>query len=144
MIEGAISEDNASKGLREELLTSCNLHTILDCPGGTFIGAGVKTVVLFFEKQDLSLDVRQTQQGNGPLSMFPMATERIWYYLLDPGRSLGKTNPLNDDDLGEFVEFQETFKESDKSWLVEVKDIDREMFDLSVKNPNAPEEDPFP
>jgi type I restriction enzyme M protein len=135
--------DNASKGLREELLTSCNLHTILDCPGGTFIGAGVKTVVLFFEKQDLSLDVSQTQQGNGQLSMFPMATERIWYYQLDPGRSLGKTNPLNDDDLGEFVAFQETFKESDKSWLVEVKEIDRETFDLSVKNPNAPEEDPL-
>ncbi len=33
--------------------------------------------------------------------------------------------------------------ESDKSWLVKVKDIDRETFDLSVKNPNAPEEDPL-
>jgi len=32
--------DNASRELRRELLTSCNLHTILDCPGGTFIGAG--------------------------------------------------------------------------------------------------------
>ena len=44
------NSDNASKALRQELLSSCNLHTILDCPGGTFIGAGVKTVVLFFEK----------------------------------------------------------------------------------------------
>jgi len=60
---------------------------ILDCPGGTFIGAGVKTVVLFFEKKDLSLDSGQNQQGNGQLSMFPMATERIWYYQLAPGRS---------------------------------------------------------
>jgi type I restriction enzyme M protein len=135
--------DNASKALREELLTSCNLHTILDCPGGTFIGAGVKTVVLFFEKKDLPLDSGQNQQGNGQLSMFPMATERIWYYQLVPGRSLGKTNPLNDEDLAHFVEFQENFKESDKSWLVEVKDIDRETFDLSVKNPNGIEDDPL-
>jgi type I restriction enzyme M protein len=41
--------DNASVALRLKLLTDCNLHTVLDCPGGTFQGAGVKTVVLFFE-----------------------------------------------------------------------------------------------
>jgi type I restriction enzyme M protein len=44
------NSDNASRALRQELLQSCNLHTVLDCPGGTFLGAGVKTVVLFFEK----------------------------------------------------------------------------------------------
>ena len=76
--------DNASVSLRKLLLESCNLHTVLDCPGGTFQGAGVKTVVLFFEK-------------GAP-------TRNIWFYQLDPGRNLGKTNPLNDADLAEFVE----------------------------------------
>ena len=42
--------DNASVALRKHLLGSCNLHTILDMPSGTFTGAGVKTVVLFFKK----------------------------------------------------------------------------------------------
>jgi type I restriction enzyme M protein len=42
--------DNASTSIRKLLLESCNLHTVLDMPGGTFQGAGVKTVVLFFEK----------------------------------------------------------------------------------------------
>ncbi len=42
--------DNASTSLRKLLLESCNLHTVLDCPSGVFQGAGVKTVVLFFEK----------------------------------------------------------------------------------------------
>jgi type I restriction enzyme M protein len=42
--------DSASSALRKALLTTCNLHTVLDLPGGTFTGAGVKTVVLFFEK----------------------------------------------------------------------------------------------
>ena len=42
--------DKASVSLRKLLLETCNLHTVLDCPGGTFQGAGVKTVVLFFEK----------------------------------------------------------------------------------------------
>ena len=69
-----------------------------------------------------------------------MATKKIWYYQLDPGRSLGKTNPLNDDDLQEFVELQATFTESEKSWLVDIADIDQETFDLSVKNPTQGEE----
>ena len=117
------NSDNASKALRQELLESCNLHTVLDCPGGTFLGAGVKTVVLFFEK-------------GAP-------TRKTWYYQLDPGRSLGKTNPLNDDDLKEFVKLQKKFADSEQSWTVDTKDVDQETFDLSVKNPNAPEEDPL-
>src|ERR1700675_20936 len=112
--------DNASVSLRKLLLESCNLHTVLDCPGGTFQGAGVKTVVLFFEKGT--------------------KTRKVWFYQLDPGRNLGKTNPLNDDDLAEFVELQKTFAESPKSWSVTAKTIDSTSFDLSVKNPNGGEE----
>jgi len=112
--------DNASVSLRKLLLESCNLHTVLDCPGGTFQGAGVKTVVLFFEK-------------GAP-------TQKVWYYQLDPGRNLGKTNPLNDADLAEFVRLQKTFADSPKSWSVDAKDIDPATFDLSVKNPNGGEE----
>ncbi len=117
------NSDNASKALRQELLESCNLHTILDCPGGTFLGAGVKTVVLFFEK-------------GAP-------TRNIWYYHLDPGRSLGKTNPLNDHDLKEFVELQVGFADSDESWTVSINDIDQDSFDLSVNNPNKADEEPL-
>jgi type I restriction enzyme M protein len=112
--------DNASVSLRKLLLESCKLHTVLDCPGGTFQGAGVKTVVLFFEKGS--------------------KTHKIWFYQLDPGRNLGKTNPLNDDDLAEFVKLQKTFADSPKSWSVDAKSIDQTTFDLSVKNPNGGEE----
>ena len=117
------NSDNASKGLRKELMESCNLHTVLDCPSGTFLGAGVKTVVLFFEK-------------GAP-------TKETWFYQLDPGRNMGKTNPLNDDDLAEFVELQKTFADSEQSWTVDAGDVDGESYDLSVKNPNAPEEEPL-
>ncbi len=109
--------DNASMSLRKLLLESCNLHTVLDCPGGTFQGAGVKTVVLFFEKG--------------------ASTRKVWFYQLDPGRNLGKTNPLNDDDLAEFTTLQKTFADSPKSWSVDAKSIDQATFDLSVKNPNG-------
>jgi type I restriction enzyme M protein len=112
--------DNASVSLRKLLLESCNLHTVLDCPGGTFQGAGVKTVVLFFEKGS--------------------PTRKVWYYSLDPGRNLGKTNPLNDDDLKEFIELQRTYADSPKSWSVDVSSLSgAEGYDLSVKNPNGGE-----
>lgn len=111
--------DNASVSLRRLLLESCNLHTVLDCPGGTFQGAGVKTVVLFFDKGS--------------------PTRKVWYYQLDPGRNLGKTNPLNDNDLNEFVALQKSFADSPKSWSVDAAGLDPKTYDLSVKNPNGGE-----
>ena len=113
--------DNASVALRKELLESCNLHTVLDLPSGVFTGAGVKTVVLFFEKGK--------------------PTEKIWYYQPDFGRNLGKTNPLSEEDLAEFVKLQAKKTDSEKSWTIKVKDLNPETFDLSVKNPNKKNEE---
>ncbi len=112
--------DNASVSLRKLLLETCNLHTVLDCPSGTFQGAGVKTVVLFFDKG--------------------WPTRKVWFYQLDPGRNLGKTNPLNDADLAEFIELQKTQADSAKSWSVDAASIDKSTFDLSVKNPSGGQE----
>ena len=112
--------DNASIALRKLLLENCNLHTVLDLPGGTFTGAGVKTVVLFFEKGK--------------------PTQNVWFYQLNLDRNLGKTNPLNEKDLADFVNLQKTFAESENSWSLAVKDIDQNTFDLSAKNPNKKEE----
>ncbi|MBP7964618.1 MAG: N-6 DNA methylase [Caldilineaceae bacterium] len=117
------NSDNASQALRQELVTSCNLYAVLDCPSGTFLGAGVKTVVLFFEK-------------GAP-------TRRIWFYQLEPGRNLGKTNPLNDDDLADFVALQKSQADSPRSWSVAMADVDRTTWDLSVKNPHAPDAAPI-
>jgi type I restriction enzyme M protein len=112
--------DNAAVALRKELLENCNLHTVLDCPGGTFIGAGVKTVVLFFTKGE--------------------ATQSTWYYELNVGRNMGKTNPLNDKDLAEFVQLQPSFADSDNSWSLATNELDKTTWDLSAKNPNVAEE----
>ncbi|MDR0800462.1 MAG: type I restriction-modification system subunit M [Endomicrobium sp.] len=108
--------DNASISLRKELIQSCNLHTVLDLPSGVFTGAGVKTVVLFFEKG--------------------ITTDKVWYYQLNLDRNLGKTNPLNEDDLADFVKLQKTKADSDNSWTMRISEINSETYDLSVKNPN--------
>jgi type I restriction enzyme M protein len=113
--------DNASVSLRKLLLESCNLHTILDMPQGTFLGAGVKTVVLFFEKGK--------------------PTRNVWFYQFTPNRSLGKTTALNDDDLNGFVEAQANFSGSETAWLKPVSELDLETYDLSVKNPHIKEEE---
>jgi len=112
--------DNASVSLRKLLLLNCNLHTVLDLPGGAFQGAGVKTIVLFFEKGK--------------------PTKKVWFYQLNLNRNLGKSNPLNEIDLVEFVELQKTKVKSKNSWSVDVKDINQITFDLSVKNPNKNDE----
>lgn len=112
--------DNASVTLRRELLQTCDLHTVLDMPQGTFQGAGVKTVVLFFERG--------------------RPTRRTWYYVLNPGRSLGKTNPLNDADMTGFVAMQRTKADGPYNWSVDVSEVDARTWDLSVRNPHAPAE----
>ena len=112
--------DNASIALRKQLLEECNLYAILDLPGGTFTGAGVKTVVLFFDKGT--------------------ATKNIWYYQLNVGRNMGKTNPLNQEDMAEFVQMSKTHEEGDNSWLIDVADVNKDTYDLTVNNPNTVEE----
>ncbi len=112
--------DNASVSLRKELLETCNLHTILDLPSGVFPGAGVKTVVLFFDKGS--------------------PTKKIQYYQLNLERNIGKGKPLNLDDLNEFINLNKDTK-SENTWTLDIKDVDKNSFDLSVKNPNFIEEE---
>jgi type I restriction enzyme M protein len=108
--------DNASVALRKQLLEECNLYAVLELPQGAFTGTGVKTVVLFFEK------------GH--------PTKNVWYYQLNLGRSLGKTNSLNEKDLADFVEMEKTKSNSDNAWSVAITDINKETWDLTSNNPN--------
>ncbi len=112
--------DNASIALRKQLLEDCNLFAILDLPSGAFLGTGVKTVVLFFEKGK--------------------PTEKLWYYELNAERNMGKTNSLNENDLVDFIKLSKEQKLSDNSWSIDFNEINKETLDLSVQNPNKIEE----
>ena len=118
VIKNTFLSNGDATALRKMLLEECNLHTILDLPSGVFTGAGVKTVVLFFTKGE--------------------PTKKIWYYQLNPGRNLGKTNALNEADMEEFLRLQQTKEDSENSWSIDVDGLD-EPYDLSVKNPNKVE-----
>ena len=112
--------DSGSIALRKQLLEECNLFAILDLPTGTFTGTGVKTVAIFFEKGK--------------------PTKELWYYQLNTGRNLGKTNSLNEDDLEDFIKSTKIKKISKNSWSIDIKKIDKNTWDLSVQNPNIAEE----
>ncbi len=117
VIKNTFLSNGDAAELRKMLLEEANLHTILDVPQGAFM-AGVRTVVLFFEK------------GH--------PTKDIWYYQLNPGRKLGKTTPLTEEDLAEFLELQGKRKCGKNSWIIDATTLDNEC-DLSVKNPNKPQ-----
>lgn len=112
--------DNASVALRKKLLDECNLFAVLDLPSGVFTGAGVKTVVLFFEKGT--------------------PTQKVWYYQLKLDRNLGKTNPLSETDLEEFLALQPEQLASDNSWCIDRNELD-ENVDLTVNNPSSVQEE---
>ena len=117
VIKNTFLSNSDAVSLRRKLLEECNLHTILDLPQGVF-SASVKTVVLFFTKGE--------------------PTRNIWYYQLNLSRTLGKTNPLNEADLADFVALQQTKAESENSWTLDASTLGDDC-DLSVKNPNKPE-----
>ena len=119
VIKNTFLSNGDAKEVRKELLESCNLYAVLDLPAKVFT-AGVKTVVLFFKKGE--------------------PTKKIWYYQLNLDRNLGKTNPLNENDLADFLDQLNGFKNSDNSWVVDLADVDSETVDLSVKNPNKNDE----
>ena len=115
IIKNTFLSNGDAKNLRKQILDDCNLHTILDMPAKVFT-AGVKTVVLFFEKGQ--------------------PTKDIWYYQLNLDRTLGKTNALNEKDLEEFVTLYKKRSNTENSWLINLKDIDTTNCDLTPSNPN--------
>ena len=119
VIKNTFLSNGDAAALRKLLMEQCNLHTILDLPSGVFQGAGVKTVVLFFDKGT--------------------PTKNIWYYQLNPGRNLGKTNALNEADLADFEQKFKTREDSENSWTIDASTLGEDC-DLSVKNPNKVEE----
>jgi len=115
VIKNTFLSNGDAAALRKMLLEECNLYAVLDLPQKVFT-AGVKTVVLFFEKG--------------------RPTKKTWFYQLNLDRSLGKTNPLNENDLAEFRKLFKSKADGANSWTVKIEDLNKDTFDLTVKNPN--------
>ena len=94
--DNVLFEDGVGDQIRCDLMDKCRLHTVLRLPTGIFYAQGVKTNVLFFERET-------TDKGN---------TTEVWYYDLRTNmRSFGKTHPLTHED---FVGFEAAYTAKDR------------------------------
>lgn len=88
--DNVLFEDGAGKIIREKLLKTTNLHTILRLPAGIFYKPGVKANVLFFDNKHSSADVQ---------------TKDVWIYDFRTDKHFTlKQNCLKEEHLKEFVE----------------------------------------
>jgi type I restriction enzyme M protein len=118
--DGSITGDGVKGRIREKLLTSCNLHTIIRLPQSTFFPATVSTNLLFFEKGS--------------------PTKEIWYYehkLPEGQKSYSKTKPIQFNEFQPIIDWWDKREESDVAWRVKVEDL--KDWDLDIKNPNVAE-----
>ena len=75
--------------MREKLLKTTDLHTILRLPTGIFYKPGVKANVIFFDKRPASPDTQ---------------TREVWIYDLRTNMHFTlKQNPMTDADLEDFI-----------------------------------------
>lgn len=87
--DNVLFEGGAGETIRRRLLKSCDVHTLLRLPTGLFYAQGVKANVLFFEKK------KATESH---------WTRKLWIYDLRTNKHFTlKTNPLQREDLDEFV-----------------------------------------
>jgi len=87
--DNVLFEGGAGEKVRRNLLTACDVHTLLRLPTGIFYSAGVKANVLFFD--------------NKPGAKTPW-TKELWIYDLRTNMHFTlKTKPLKRTDLDDFV-----------------------------------------
>jgi type I restriction enzyme M protein len=116
--------DDKSRKVREDLLTKCNLHTVVRLAQGVFEPyTKIPVNLLFFDR-------------SGP-------TKEVWYYQIDPptGRkSYAKTKPMRYEEFAECAAWWGGLDrvdriESSKAWRVPAADIIADNFNLDLASP---------
>lgn len=88
--DNVLFEGGAGETIRKNLLHECDVHTLLRLPTGIFYAQGVKANVLFFDRKAASKE--------------PW-TKNLWIYDLRTNKHFTlKTNPLQFDDLKDFIQ----------------------------------------
>ena len=87
--DNVLFEGGAGETVRDRLLQTTNLHTILRLPTGIFYKPGVKANVIFFDKRPASPETQ---------------TKEVWIYDLRTNMHFTlKKNPMTDKDLEDFI-----------------------------------------
>ena len=122
---GVLYADGVGARIKEEMLQTCNLHTIVRLPAGVFAPyTAIPANLLFFEKTG--------------------RTKEVWYFEVpvpEGRRAYSKTKPLRHEDLLPIQAWwggptRAGRQPTTNAWRVPVGEIEADEFDLDRKNPN--------
>lgn len=123
--DGFLFGDGVKARIKQQLLSECNLHTIVRLPNSVFKPyASIGTNILFFEKGS--------------------KTEQIWFYehMVPEGqKAYSKTRPIKREYLEPIKEWwggpdRSNRVETEHAWLVNAEDVINNNFNLDITNPN--------
>lgn len=119
--DGTLFGEGIKTRIKEALLATCNLHTIVRFPKGVFAPyTSIQTNLLFFTKGE--------------------PTKEIWYYehpYPEGYKSYSKTKPMRFEEFAPEVAWWNARVENEQAWRVSIDDIRARNFNLDIKNPNA-------
>jgi type I restriction enzyme M protein len=122
---GVLFADGIGARIKEEMLGSCNLHTVVRLPAGVFAPyTPIPANLLFFEKGD--------------------RTKEVWFYELtmpEGRRSYSKTKPIRFEEFDDCRAWwggpvRQGRTESANAWRVSIAEIASTGYNLDVRNPN--------
>lgn len=123
--DGTLFGEGVKTRIKEELLSRCNLHTIVRLPNGVFNPyTGIKTNLLFFEKGS--------------------PTKAVWYFehpYPDGVKSYNKTKPIHIKEFDLEKSWWDKREENRYAWKVSAEDIAARNFNLDIKNPHKEADD---
>ena len=119
--DGSLFGEGVKTRLKEHLLATCNLHTIVRLPKGVFNPyTGINTNLLFFTKGE--------------------PTKQVWYYehpLPADRKNYSMTRPLDIKEFDLEKEWWNNRIENDYAWRVTIEEIKARNYNLDIKNPNS-------
>jgi type I restriction enzyme M protein len=117
--DGSLTGDGVKQRIRQHLLETCNLHTIVRLPNSVFKPyATVATNMLFFDKGK--------------------PTKEIWYWEHKLGQgvtSYNKTKPIQINEFDNLKEWWIDRKENEQAWKISIDSLSKNGYSLDIKNP---------
>lgn len=110
--------------IKQQLLTECNLHTVVRFPDGVFEPyTAIPSNLLFFDKA-------------GP-------TEDIWFYEIprpEGRKKYTKTKPMRFEEFADCQAWWDARVENNRAWRVAAADLAGTDYNLDVRNPHRPDD----
>lgn len=123
--DGSLFGEGVKTRIKQRLLETCNLHTIVRLPNGVFNPyTGIRTNLLFFRKGE--------------------PTEEIWYFehpLPADRKNYSKTRPITLDEFDLEKAWWDNREENEYAWRVPIEEIKARNYNLDLKNPHTADND---